>query len=306
MRSAADQQSQRVGGFTLVELLIASTVSLMAMAAVATLFGTYGRAVSQSQKIIDLSTRIRSTAWRLRQDLQGLTAPPIPWVRPEANAGYLEIAEGPYSESLPAGSLGDTDDRLLGTTQSLDAPFTGNIEGIAGVQVFESPFAEIAWFCEPSGETFEGRALYNLYRRQLLVSATPGTAKFASGVSAAIDRNLSDISCRNAGTAQTANSLGELSKPASRFWTVTGPTKTLQGDRLGEDLMLTNVLAFDLRTYTTASATYTDAPFNTNYQENISPPGGPSLRGLEVRIRCIDPTSRQVRQVTVVHSFEPM
>jgi len=29
------------------------------------------------------------------------------------------------------------------------------------------------------------------------------------------------------------------------------------------------------------------------------------LRGIEVRIRCYEPTSRQVRQMTVRHSFIP-
>jgi hypothetical protein len=34
-----------------------------------------------------------------------------------------------------------------------------------------------------------------------------------------------------------------------------------------------------------------------------SPPYPVPLRGLEVRIRCYEPASRQVRQVTIRHSF---
>jgi hypothetical protein len=35
------------------------------------------------------------------------------------------------------------------------------------------------------------------------------------------------------------------------------------------------------------------------------PPYAFPLRGLEVRIRCYEPTSRQVRQITVRHTFAP-
>jgi hypothetical protein len=36
-----------------------------------------------------------------------------------------------------------------------------------------------------------------------------------------------------------------------------------------------------------------------------SPPYPWPLRGIEVRIRCYEPSSRQVRQVTVRHTFVP-
>ncbi len=292
-------------GFTLVELLVAATLALVAMAAVASLFGTFGRSVSQSQTLVDLTARLRSAASQLRQDLHGITTPASAWVRPEANAGYLEIVEGSGTDSLPAGTLGDVDDRITATTMALGKPFTGSLQGPAGIEGFESPFAEIAWFCDASGQVFEGRPLFNLYRRQLLVSATPGAARFLSGVSATIDRNLSDISCRDAGTTRIANSLGDLTTAANRFWNVVGAVKTLQGARVGEDVILTNVIAFDVRTFSTGSSSYVDQSFNTNYVLNTTPPsGGQPLRGLEVRIRCLEPSTRQVRQVTVVHSFE--
>lgn len=287
-------------GFTLVELLVASTLGLMAMAAVASLFATFGRTVSQSQTVIDSNARLRNAAWRLRQDLQGMTAPVKSWVRPEANAGYFEIAEGPgtTTNALP----GDCDDWLALTTVSLGNSFTGRLQGADG---FESPVAEVAWFCAPSGQSFDGQSLFNLYRRQLLVSATPGAGSFTNGVAAAIDRALSDISCRDvASSGQIANSLADLTKPANRFWTVGAATRTLQGDRLGEDVILFNVLAFDVRWYTAAGGTRVDQSFSTNYTESGPPTNTPVPPGIEVRIRCVDPTSRQVRQLTVVHAFD--
>lgn len=293
--------AHRSRGFTLVELLVASTLGLMTMAALASLFATFGRTVSQSQSLIDLSARMRNAAWRLRQDLQGMTAPTKTWVRLEANAGYFEIVEG--GTTTTAALIGDIDDRLMLTTLSLGNPFTGRLQGAIG---FESPVAEVAWFCQASSQTVEGQTLYNLYRRQLLVSATPGAGNFTNGVTATIDRNLSDLSCRDVGGAQVANSLSDLTKAANRFWAVGGPTKTLQNDRLGEDLILSNVLAFDVRCYvvSSGSAVCTDQSFNTNYTDGGTPSGAAAPPGIEIRIRCIEPSSRQVRQVTVVHAFE--
>ncbi|MEY3205994.1 MAG: hypothetical protein RLZZ21_2325 [Planctomycetota bacterium] len=291
-------------GFSLVELLVASSLALIVMASLATLFATFGRTVSQTQTVVDLNARIRIAAAQLRQDLYGITAPAKPWVRPEANAGYFEVVEGVGTDSTPAGTLGDVDDRLMGTTTTFGKPFAGSVEGPSGIETLESSCAEVVWFCEPSGQTFEGKPLYNLYRRQLLVSATPGAAWFASSVSAAVDRNLTDLSVRDAGTSKTANSLSDLSKPANRFWAVSGATKTLQGSRLGEDIILPNVIAFDVRTYSIPASAYTDQSFNTNYVENAAPTTGDPLRGVEVRIRCVESSTKQIRQATVVHSFE--
>jgi prepilin-type N-terminal cleavage/methylation domain-containing protein len=301
MRSRQLPQSARPRGFSLVELLVASTIAVMAMAAVASLLGTFGRAVSQSQTLIDLNARIRSTAWRLRQDLRGATAPPNPWLRPEANAGYLQIVES--GTTAPDALAGDCDDRLMLTTSSLGSPFFGRLQGAAG---FESSVAEVVWFCVASGQTFEGQPLFNLHRRQLLVSGAPGAGVFLNGVAASIDRNLTDVSCRNNGGQQVANSLGDLTIPANRFWNVVGGTTTLQGDRLGEDVVLANVIAFDVRTYSTGSSAYVNQQFNTNYDLNTGPDMGSPLPGLQVQIRCVEPVSRQIRQVTVVHSFEEM
>lgn len=297
----ASDRNPHAKGFTLVELLVAATLGLMVMGALASLFATFSRTVSQSQSLIDLSARMRNASWRLRQDLHGMTAPAKTWVRAEANAGYFQIIEG--GSTTTAAIVGDIDDQLMLTTLSLGDPFTGRLD--AGT-IFESSVAEVVWFCEPSTQQFEGQTLYNLYRRQLLVSATPGAGSFQSGVTAAISRSDSDLSLRPVGSSQVANSLADLTKASNRFWTVAGPTKTLQGNRKGEDLILSNVLAFDVRCYVVNSGTGVcmNQSFNTNYTDGGTPSGAAAPPGIEVRIRCIEPSSRQVRQATVVHAFE--
>ena len=310
--SAASPFATCARGFSLIEVLIASTLALIAMGSVAALFGIYGRTVSQSQTIVDLNARIRNAASQLRQDLHGVTVAPKPWVRPEANAGYFQIIEGTNSDTIPSGSLGDVDDQLMATIAALGEPFVGSLQPAppaSELQSLECPFAEVVWFCEASGQTFENKPLYNLFRRQLLVSGAPATGAFSSGVAAAIDRNKTDLSCRDSGGTKIVNSLSDLSKPANRFWKVftdSGTPKPLQGARIGEDIILGSVIAFDVRAYMPGGTSYTDQPFNTDYQENVAPAEGDPLRGVEIRIRCVEPTSKQIRQVTVVHSFEGM
>lgn len=281
-------------GFSLTELLVASALGLMVMAALASLFGVFGTGVRSSQALVDINARLRAAAWHLRQDVHGATSPVTPWVRPEASGGYFQVTEGPTN---PSGTLiGDVDDVLTMTVMSLGEPFAGRIPNCG----FESPVAEVVWFCRPSERTFAGQTLHNLHRRQLLVSATPGAGLYERRIQATIDRNQHDLSCRGNGVA---NSLADLTIPANRFWAQAGGNPTLQGTRQGEDIVLTNVLSFDIKTLTDSAAAYADASFNTNYQDGAAPAAGQPLLGIQVTIRCLEPGSRQIRQMTVVHSF---
>ena len=292
------RRRRRDAGFSLVEVFIAMALTLLAMASVATLFGMFGRTVSQSQAAVDLNARIRTAASQLRQDLHGVTVTTRPWVRPEANAGYFEIVDG--SPTTP--------DRLMATTTALGKPFVGPLQVTTGTTVigFESPFAEVVWFCRPTSpaETFAGQTLYNLYRRQLFVSATPAAGLFATGVWQLINRSRTDLSCGNLGNKMVSNSLADLSRPANRFWAISGANPTLSSPRVGEDIILGNVITFDIKALKAGEAAYTDQSFNTDYQDGVAPTAGAPLLGVEVRIRCVDPSSKQVRQITVVHTFE--
>jgi type II secretory pathway pseudopilin PulG len=265
--------------FTLVELLVSSTIALIVMGSVATLFGIFSRASTNSQAIVDMSSRMRTTANRLRQDLAGLTAPLTPPISPESNAGYFELIEGPWTDStdgsgnpITASSttsiLADADDALLFTTRSSAGPFKGNYNG----NQVESSTAEVAWFCRTSTtQPVPGLQLQTLYRRQLLVvgyvGATPfftagaGTNNQVTGALPSI-YNTYDISLRSDPTASGAlvpNTLGDLTSRENRFFhgtsfsiafssTATGLTFD-STTREGEDVVLTNVIGFDVRVF---------------------------------------------------------
>jgi prepilin-type N-terminal cleavage/methylation domain-containing protein len=421
-------------GMTLVEMLVATAVTLILVGLVVQLFGVVGNSVTESRSLLESTDQLRSTAFRLRTDLSGITAVPLPPAKPESDRGYLEVIEGPITDATvltTSGTittitqrpskdiLGDCDDMLMFTTRSQSGPFVGTF---GGTQSIESMTAEVAWFCREGNTLANGLTLYNLYRKQMLVMGVVGSGSFSTSnsiTSATIPSvyNSYDISLRPEGSTLYANSLGDLTKRENRFLHIdtsgnasSFPFVCLSGvvfdaasGRQGEDLLLTNVIAFDVRVYDpeaamrkregqvltpgdrgygsasaispTPKGAYIDlgadidigagksvtslgsamAPkarfgsnsactydtWTTHYEFNginenagdsddrgtdtgsdgqdndgdglvdeldeydTLPPYSVPLRGLEVRIRVYEPSSRQVRQFSVRHSFVP-
>ncbi len=373
-------------GFSLTELLVASGIGLIVMGGVATLLGVFGRGLTQSQSTIDLSARMRAAAWKLRQDLEGVTCPVRPWLSPDANAGYFEISEGPRRDSSAAqGSAtldADTDDILMFTTRAPAGTFVGRYGDAS--RTIEAPDAEVAWFCrQAADQPVAGTTLYNLYRRQLLVMGYVGLVPFEANSIAGDLPNIDyDISLRSEGGRLYPNSLGDLTKRENRFMHDAGgfpfgmrvdgnarlgdttDTGTFdKTDRVWEDVILTNVISFDVRVFDPEARAQEQAsgaslyPGDPNYTGGAgafgayidlgggqggrlaqavdpksglprptydtwsqhydfersglnnpadyatAPPYPVPLEGVEVRIRCYDPASKQVRQVTVRHAF---
>jgi prepilin-type N-terminal cleavage/methylation domain-containing protein len=426
-------------GMTLVEMLVATAASLVLMAAVAQLFSVFGSAMSDSRATVELDGRLRTVANRLRSDLRGATARPLPPLDPQAGEGYFEIIEGPWND-LTDVSTGtavainsatvpvcptDVDDVLLFTTKNIAVPFIGRVES----SIVESTAAEVAWFLRKTNGTADPPT-YTLFRRQLLVVGTAGFPPFSTNANTALISTWNaffeqyDISARiTASGTVTPNTLSDLTRRESRFLHTSqsnsfpfpfvyhqvspapdGLIFAGSSARIGEDVILINVLAFDVRVFdaaapvnvaadtavvpgdngfnaagAVASGAYVDLGNNvttnpalvvsdgnprfagfgdpksgvallgstttrrtydtwsTHYESNgidddndgpidegsdgldnnnngivdditeqeTSPPYPVALRGIEIRIRCYEPYSRQVRQVTVRHTFVP-
>jgi type II secretory pathway pseudopilin PulG len=92
-------RSHKSAAFTLVELLVASTIALVVMGALASLFGIFSRTATSTQAIVDLMNRMRITQRQLRDDLSGVTCRPVPPVNPDSGTGYFELIEGPQTDS---------------------------------------------------------------------------------------------------------------------------------------------------------------------------------------------------------------
>jgi type II secretory pathway component PulJ len=293
-------------GMTLVEMLVATTCTLILMGAIAQVFGAFGTAVSDSRSMIELDAQLRSVAWRLRNDLAGATARTLPPLEVEAGEGYFEVIEGPRGDAdggANASSLApaDIDDVLLFTTRNTETPYLGrytsNPATLGTTQTTESQLAEVAWFLRPtdvSAGTSAPVATYTLFRRQNLVSGYVGFAPFYD----AANRNFNTIpftawaiffdnfdlsvQYQAANGVFLPNSLADLTRRENRFMHNSGgvidaaagsfrfpdgtinPTfqwqatpapdglifdRTRNSARVGEDVVLTNVIGFDVRVF---------------------------------------------------------
>jgi prepilin-type N-terminal cleavage/methylation domain-containing protein len=171
-RSTSSLHRMQRSGFTLVEVLTATALTLILMSLLAGVFASITDAVNTSRSTIELNSQLSGVAYRLQKDLEGYTVRPDP-LREDYHDGYLAVLEGPLgtpafqpSVALPTSggsimpgvpdtSLADRDDILMLTTRSRHEPFMGRL----GNDTFTSEVAEVAWFLR--GTT--------LYRRVLLV-----------------------------------------------------------------------------------------------------------------------------------------
>lgn len=87
--------------FTLIEVLVATGLTLMLMAAVAGIFVLVSENISGARATIEMNDRVRATQLTLQKDLAGLTARGVPPLDPALGLGYFEIIEGPVGPCGP-------------------------------------------------------------------------------------------------------------------------------------------------------------------------------------------------------------
>jgi type II secretory pathway component PulJ len=385
-------------GLTLIEVMVSLAAAMVVLAAVISVLGMVTKGIADSRSMIEVTNRLRSAQVLLRNDLAGATSPGLVWQKGEAGNGYLEIIDGPIvDDQKPANDTsalslnGDTDDIIMLTTRSSHAPFVGKTSGGGTIT---SPVAEVAWFLKLDRTLGDGTKVYNLHRRTFLIcnNVSGVTSQFSSGT--ATDP-LYDLSYRSNGTAVVPCSLGDLSVRKNRAYhgtnTAIPAPSALTGDRLGEDIVLTNVLSFDIKVFdptatnrgsgnlglvpgdrgfsggtAAGNGAYVDLGQNTdptqykgngtrfniamesksslpvagvgnptftydtwsfdyeyggNYVNGLDdnadgvvddanerqtmPPYPYALRGVQIKIRVYEPSSKQVREVTVEETFVP-
>lgn len=238
-------------GVTLVEMLVTVAVSMIMIIAIVKLFQTTRDGVSSSRSIIEMSGQLRSAAQRLQLDLDGITVPVRPWPEQAGAYGYFEINEGPlydYSNQTTdfgdlATVVGDWDDRISFTSRNQDEPFTGRciINGVP--TTIQSEYAEIIWWAR----RVPGTNRITLHRRALLIRPDLGQI--------GVNFNENDVSVAPNGEA---NSLQSLMRRENRFAHVGAFPHAMAaseniviqtGDHIGNDLVLNDVLAFDVKVY---------------------------------------------------------
>lgn len=212
---------RRIGGFTLVEMLVAMTMTLLIMASVARAFAFVGQRVRQSRSNLNLSSELRDITTRISEEFERCTVTLHPNQGTTEEAGYFLYAEGPCTDAttsifgsslqvegqdLPAESRwGDLDDYLAFTAVAAPGTWFSGIvpqsvlSGTAGENtpvVIRSRYAEIVYFTNPERDTSgaiidgDGDGLPDrllLHRRVLLIrpdlnlSATGGLRNLTGG-----------------------------------------------------------------------------------------------------------------------------
>ncbi|MDB2685885.1 prepilin-type N-terminal cleavage/methylation domain-containing protein [Mariniblastus sp.] len=244
----------RRSGLTLVEILIALTMTLIVLGTMMTAFKFASEKMQDGRALIELANRARLVEDHLRTDLGNLTVETRVYNETVEPTGYFEYIEGPFRDSfLAAGTesfQGDCDDLLCFTARSTEGVlFRGRRKQVsstgplvlAAASIEESSLAEIAWFTTVNDtedgplqpQTFEADGVtptvdfndsIRVHRRVLLIRPDFGTV--ASNLSAAEVNNFirnNDISVRvvlNGGGATfdvIANDLNDLAIRANRF-----------------------------------------------------------------------------------------
>ena len=171
----ADQQRR---GLTLIETMIAMTISALIILAMAQAFQTISETVVVNRASVELAGQLRAASMQLQRDLAGLTVPTRPWAEMAGARGYFELYEGPDKDYYPNdtdpvlgfvdSSLGDIDDILMFTSRNVDEPFSGQRNG----NEISSPDAEIVWCAGGEDSNGSGRIESNeryVYRRAFLI-----------------------------------------------------------------------------------------------------------------------------------------
>jgi type II secretory pathway component PulJ len=199
-------------GYTLVELLVASVLTLILMTAVVQVFSGVGNSISGSRSALEQFDRLRAAEAQLRMDLQGVTATTQPSQRAEAAPGHFELIQGSaVGQPSPINALGQPDttvgrlgDILMFTTRSSGQPFKGRYLGTGTIQSY---VAEVAWFVR-------GRTLH---RRVLLVAPGPTVQTAVASYPKANFFRDNDISARLQNGKIIPNTLADLTKREWRF-----------------------------------------------------------------------------------------
>jgi len=366
--------------------MVSLAAAMVVLAAVISVLGMVTKGVADSRSMIEVAGRLRSAQVLLRNDLAGATSPGLVMQKGEAGNGYLEIVDGTKVDDQGTGSdataislRGDTDDIIAFTIRSTGTPFVGQ----AGSNTITSPLAEVVWFLNPTAaKTYgDGTVVYNLHRRLFLVlNNTPAITNQLAGA----NYNTHDVTFRQKDGNRIPCSLGDLSQRRNRVFhnnsnTAAIAPQILTGTRQAEDIVLTNVLSFDVKVFDptatnkasgnnglvpgdrgygsgtnsgngayvdlgkgngsrfgtvfpgakptvgTAGQVYDtwsfDYEYGGNYVNGIDdngdgavddfnerqtiPPYPYALRGVQIKIRVYEPSSKQVREVTVEETFVP-
>ncbi len=102
------------GGLTLVEVMIALTMTLIVLGAMMTAFQFASQQMQMGRGVMEMANRLRAAEELLRDDLSNLTIDPRPYTDSTNPNGYFEIVEGPLRDlNFPLTAFDASNDGVL-------------------------------------------------------------------------------------------------------------------------------------------------------------------------------------------------
>ncbi|QDS93406.1 hypothetical protein FF011L_21760 [Roseimaritima multifibrata] len=102
--------------FTLIEMLIAMAVTLLMMAALGRMFQSIGRGMQDSRANVEMSAKLRSVTFRLKEELSLATANMQPPLASGDGSGYFVYHDGPMTDAttmMLTGGIALVDDQVI-------------------------------------------------------------------------------------------------------------------------------------------------------------------------------------------------
>ena len=160
-------------GFTILEVMIALTASLLLLLSLTKAFKLIGDQLTESQVEVELSSKLRDSTFRIRNELRRATSSMTPAriasSEPITKDGYLTYHEGPFTDLttvlgdipiaggdrnyFPASRYGDIDDFLSFTARAEPgSPFVGVIPwGVLEAKQFVDAAKAGSTYVSPAG-----------------------------------------------------------------------------------------------------------------------------------------------------------
>lgn len=151
-------------GYTLLEILVATTLALLLMYGVATIFSQVGTLMSETQNVMGMSNSLRSAKDRLQMDLKNVTVPRL--TPPTSRYGFFSYVEGLGADYGRVNELLDATANSItyGDYFPVDTALNGDLSG-AQLDKTVGDTDDILSFTAraPEGEWFRGRMLARDY-----------------------------------------------------------------------------------------------------------------------------------------------
>src|SRR5262249_33850014 len=281
MRRTTNNRFRRAGrpGFTLVELMVMAAVCVLIMAILASVFQTGIDAMRQVRSSGDMMDQLRSAGEVLKKDLQTDhflpdQQPGNPSERtrlsdyrfdlgaPPPRGGFFRIiSPASINEGIDADGLvsyratnhqvhftsvlpdGKDENKYSATLTPPSPPAPAGTKN-----VYTSRAAEIAYFLVPDPGRFTNgpgsQQLYLLIRRQRLVAYTSADLSALRPAPTDQPPPAGDVMSPN---APPVNPRGDLTIPSNRLTLPTLLNTTAPTNRVGDDVLLSNVLSFEVK-----------------------------------------------------------